>query len=47
MKLDLDEKKTKDLAFVLKHDLISGLLPNDCAKSIHEILDELDKELNK
>jgi len=45
--LKLDEKKAKDLHFVLKHDLISGLLPNDCGKSIHEIKEELEKELNK
>lgn len=43
--LKLDEKKAKDLHFVLKHDLISGLLPSDRVKSISEINEELEKEL--
>ncbi len=47
MNLNLDEKKIKDLLFVLKHDLTGGLLPNDRSKSIHDIVEELEKELNK
>jgi hypothetical protein len=47
MKLDLNEKKLKDLHFVLKHDVIGGLLPIDCSTSINEILEELELELNK
>ena len=47
MKLDLDEKKLKDLHFVLKHDVIGGLLPIDCRKSIEKILEELELEINK
>lgn len=47
MKIELDEKKAKDLHFVLKHDLVGGLLPSDCSKSIQKILEELELELNK
>ena len=47
MKIELDEKKLKDLHFVLKHDVIGGLLPSHCRKSIEKILEELELEINK
>jgi len=47
MKIELDDKKAKDLHFVLKHDLISGVLPIDMVKSIEEIKKDLEKSMDE
>ena len=45
--IKLDEKKAKDLYFVLSHDLITGLLPSDKVDTIHIIKSEIEKKLEE
>ncbi len=45
--IDLDEKKAKDLHFVLSHDLITGLLPSDKVDSVLNIKNDLEKKIEK
>jgi len=47
MKLDLDEKRIKDLYFVLSHDLVGGLLPSDKVDSINIIKSLLEKMIEE
>lgn len=44
--IKLDERKAKQLHFILKHDLIGGLLPKDMVDTVHEIKNELEKKLD-
>ncbi len=45
--IKLDEKKAKDLYFVLSHDLITGLLPSDKVDTIHKIKSEIETKLEE
>lgn len=47
IELKLNEKKAKQLHFVLKFDLIGGLLPLDMVDTIHELKTELEQKLGK
>ena len=45
--IKLDDKKAKDLLFVLSHDLITGLLPSDKVDTIHIIKSEIEIKLEE
>lgn len=43
----LTEKQAKQLHFVLKHDLIGGLLPRDMVDTIYDIKTMLEKKIDE